>query len=97
MTTYWFLTTIGLVVTGRPNWFEFLRLDADLALNFIEAARSHSDQAKSTHALRSARKTLAEIERCLKEPAAYGLSDDEVVFLEERCTTIESALASTSS
>jgi cob(I)alamin adenosyltransferase len=97
LTTSWFLTTIGLVVTGRPSWFEFLRLDADLALSFIEAARIHSDQAKSTHALGSARTALAEIVRCLKEPAAYGLSDDEVVFLEERCTTIESALASTSS
>jgi hypothetical protein len=83
-----------LVVIGWPSWFEFLRLDADLALNFIEAVRSHSDQAKSTHALGSARKALAEIERCLKKPAAYGLSEDEVVFLEERCTTIESALAS---
>jgi hypothetical protein len=85
------------VLIGRPSWFEFLRLEADLALTFIEAARNHSDQAKSTHALGSARTALAEIVRCLKEPAAYGLSDDEVVFLEERCTTIESALASASS
>jgi cob(I)alamin adenosyltransferase len=82
---------------NRPNWFEFLRLDADLALTFIVAARNHSDQAKSTHALESARTALAQIERCLKEPAAYGLSADDIGFLEECCTEIESALASTSS
>ena len=82
---------------GRPSWFEFLRLEADLALTFIEAARNHSDQSKSTHALGSALTALAQIERSLKEPAAYGLSANEVVFLEERCTEIESALASISS
>jgi ankyrin repeat protein len=59
-------------VKGRPSWIEFLRLEADLALTFIEAALNHSDQSKSTHALGSALTALAQIERSLKEPAAYG-------------------------
>jgi hypothetical protein len=61
-------------------------------MTFVEAAGVHSNPATSARALGNARKALAEIQRCLKNPAAHGLSEDEVVFLEKRCTKIESAL-----
>ncbi len=52
-------------------------------MTFVEAAGVHSNPATSARALGNARKALAEIQRCLKNPAAHGLSKDEVVFLEK--------------
>jgi len=52
-------------------------------MTFVEAAGVHSNPATSARALGNARKALAEIQRCLKNPAAHGLSEDEVVFLEK--------------
>ena len=76
-----------------PSWFEFLRIEADLAMSFIGAARVHSHTANSVRCLGNARKALAEIKRSLMKPNARGLSEDEVVFLERRRTEIESVLA----
>jgi cob(I)alamin adenosyltransferase len=74
------------------SWFGFLRIEADLAMTFIDAARGHSDPAKSPRSLGNARKALAEIQRSLMKPTARGLSKDEVLFLKRRCREIESAL-----
>jgi hypothetical protein len=37
-------------------------------------------------------KALAQIQHCLTNPAYYGLSENEIAFLERRCLEIESAL-----
>jgi hypothetical protein len=75
------------------NWFGFLRIEADLAMTFIDAASGHSDPANSARSLGNARKALAEIQRSLTKPTARGLSEIEVSFLKQRCNEIESALA----
>jgi hypothetical protein len=75
-----------------PSWFDFLRLEAELALTYIESARVHIDPANSIGALRNARKALDQIKLCLTQPAAYGLSDEEIAFLEQRQAVIESQL-----
>jgi hypothetical protein len=75
------------------SWFDFLRIEADLAISFIEAARIHSNPADSASSLGKARKALAEIQRGLMKPTARGLLEDEALFLEQRCREIESALA----
>jgi hypothetical protein len=76
------------------NWFGFLQIEADLAMTFIDAARSHSNPANSARSLGNARKALAaEIQHGLMKPTARGLSEDEVLFLKRRCREIESALA----
>ena len=74
--------------------FDFRRIEADRALTFIEGARVHSNPEDSAHALGNARKALTTIQHRLNKPAAHGLSEDEVLFLEKRCTEIELALAS---
>jgi cob(I)alamin adenosyltransferase len=74
------------------SWFEFLRIEADLAMSFIDAARIHSNPTDSASSLGNARKALAEIQRGLMKPTARGLSEDEVSFLELRYTEIASAL-----
>jgi cob(I)alamin adenosyltransferase len=75
-----------------PSWFEFLRIEADIALTLIGVAGVHTSPANSAHALSNARKALAEIQRGLLTRAARGLSEDEVLFLELRCTEIQLAL-----
>jgi hypothetical protein len=77
----------------RASWFEFLRIEADLAMSFIDSARIHSDPHSAARSLGNARKALAEIQRGLMNPTACGLNEDEVLFLEQRRTKIESALA----
>jgi cob(I)alamin adenosyltransferase len=63
-------------------------------MSFIDAARIHSNPANSARSLGNARKALAEIQRGLMKPtAARGLSEDEVLFLERRCTEIELEIA----
>lgn len=75
------------------SWFGFLRIEADLAMTFIDVARSHLTQEHSARSLGNARKALAEIQRCLMKPTDFsGLSESEIVFLEHRCTEIKSAL-----
>jgi hypothetical protein len=49
------------------------------------------DAARSVE---NARKALAVIQRSLMQPSRAGLNEDEVFFLEQRCVTIETALAS---
>ena len=76
-----------------PSWFGFLRIEADLAMTFIDVARNHSRPDHSARSLGNARKALAEIQRCLMKPIDFsGLSENERVFLKDRCTEIESAL-----
>ena len=80
-------------VNSTPSWFGFLRIEAELAMTFIDVARNHSGPEDSARSLGNARKALAEIQRCLMKPTTYsGLTEDEIVFLEHRCTDIKSAL-----
>jgi hypothetical protein len=64
-----------------PSWFEFLRIEVDIALTLIGVADAHPNPANSAHALGNARKALAEIQPALLMPTARGLSEDEVLFL----------------
>ena len=75
-----------------PSWFQFLRIEADLATSFIDGARIQSNPANSARSFGNAHKALAEIYRGLMRPTICGLSEDEVLFLKRRCTEIESAL-----
>jgi hypothetical protein len=75
------------------SWFGFLCIEADLAMTFIDCAGLHANSASSARSLGNARKALAEIQRCLMNPIARGLNENEVLFLEQRCTEIKSALA----
>ena len=80
-------------VNSTPSWFGFLRIEAELAMTFIDVARNHLGQEDFARSIGNARKALAEIQRCLMKPTAYsGLTEDEVVFLEHRCAEIKSAL-----
>lgn len=78
--------------TESPSWFEFLRLDADLALTFIESAKVHSDPKHAARALGRARRALEEIQRHLAKPTIHHLSQEELELLEKRCLEITSAL-----
>lgn len=75
------------------SWFAFLRIEAELAMSFIDSARIHFNPANSARSLRNARKALAEIHRGLMKPTVRGLDEDAVLFLQDRCIEIESALA----
>lgn len=75
-----------------PSWFAFLKIETQLAMTFIEVARSSAPET-STRNLANARKALATIQRGLKEPVRHGLSGKEVTFLQLRCDEIELALA----
>jgi hypothetical protein len=72
------------------SWFAFLRIEADVAMTFISVAKNYSKPEDSTRALGNARKALEQIRRGLMKP--MGFSADEIVFLKQRCTEIESAL-----
>jgi len=73
-----------------PARFEFLRIEATLAMTFIRAAKSYSILERSARALGNARKALEQIQRGLANP--IGLATEEIEFLEQRCIEIESAL-----
>jgi cob(I)alamin adenosyltransferase len=75
------------------RWFEFLRIEADLAETFIVSARIHINPANAARSLRNAHRALEEIHRGLANPLHRRLSGSEVAFLERRCREIESALA----
>ena len=62
-------------------------------MTFIDSAKTHLDPANSARSIGKARKALAEIQRGLTKPTARGLTENEVLFLKQRCTEIESALA----
>ena len=74
------------------SWFEFLRLEADLAMTFIGSARVHTDPANSARSLLNARRALAEIQHGVANPINCYLSGSEVLVLEQCCREIESAL-----
>ena len=76
--------------TESSSWFGFLRLDADLALTFIESAKIHSDPKRAALALARARRALEEIQRRLAKPAVHHLSQEELELLEKRCLEITS-------
>lgn len=75
-------------------WFNFLRIESDLALTFIDSARLHRSPNESAISIENARKALAEIRRGLMKPSRRRyFTEDEVFFLEQRCAQIEAALA----
>jgi hypothetical protein len=53
------------------SWFEFLQIEADLAMSFIDAARLHTKPENSAHSLGNARKALAEIQRSLVNNSSF--------------------------
>jgi cob(I)alamin adenosyltransferase len=67
-------------------------LEAELALTFIQSAKLYSKPADSERALGNARKALTEIRERLAKRVETRLTDDEIVFLETRCSVIESQL-----
>jgi len=74
-------------------WFEFLRIESDLALTFIDSARLQRNPVNSAVSLGNARKALAEIRRGLAKPYRQRyFTEDEVFLLEQRCAQIEAAL-----
>lgn len=60
---------------------------------FIDAARLSSNPSNSKRSLANARKALAEIQLSLTKPVARGLSESEVLFLQQRYAEVASALA----
>ncbi len=76
----------------QPHWFDFLRLESELAFTFIQSAKLYSKPADSARALDNARKALTKIRERLAKRDKSGLADDEIVFLETSCSVIESQL-----
>ena len=76
-----------------PSWFDFLRIEADLAKVFIDTARLHSNPSNSARSFANAQLALAEIRFGVMNPPARGLSEGEVSTLERHCREIESELA----
>ena len=74
-------------------WFDFLQVEADIAMTLIRTARLHSNPANSARAAEIASEALAKIQRSLKKPSRHGLSAEEVSVLEKRSEEIKSALA----
>jgi hypothetical protein len=77
---------------AMPSWFGFLKIGADLAITFINAAKRYSSPEDSVRWLGNARKALAEIQEGLMRPDERGLSESEVLFLARRSTEIRLAL-----
>jgi hypothetical protein len=73
-----------------PAWFEFLRIEADLAITFIDTAKASSILENSNRSLGNARKALEQIRHALANP--IGLVTEETEFLEQCCVEIEAAL-----
>jgi hypothetical protein len=83
-----------LVLSGEMmSWFDFLLIEADLAMTFIDSARIHLNPGASAISLGNARKAFAQIQRGLMRPASHGLNENEVLVLEKRRAQIEAALA----
>ena len=72
------------------TWFDFLRIESDLAITFIGIAKSYSNPMNSARALGNARKALEQIRRGLANPIGFDI--EEIAFLERRCGEIELAL-----
>ena len=86
----------GLPLRPDPTgWFGFLRVEADLAITFIQTAKLYAKQKDSDRVLGHARKALSQIQHCLGNPARYYLTEDEVSSLEklyaEIAPTLEAA------
>jgi len=74
-------------------WFEFLRIESELAMTFIDSARVQRSPLNSAVSLGNARQALAEIRRGLAKPYRQRyFTEDEVFLLEQRCAQIEAAL-----
>ena len=78
---------------AMASWLEFLRIEADLAMTFIDCAGNQSNPANAARSLLNARTALAEIQRGLMKPTACGLDEGAVLLQQDRCIEIESALA----
>ena len=84
---------------AMPSWFGFLKTGADLAMMFIDIAiraSTSSNHGKSARNCLHARKALVEIQKGLAKPARHGLSEEQVIYLEQRRAEIEVALAEVS-
>jgi len=75
-----------------PSWFDFLRIEADLAMTFIKVARTVTPQ-NAARSRGRARTALAEIQHALRIRRDRGLDEGDIVFLKQRCKKIELALA----
>ncbi len=83
-----------LMLSGElMSWFKFLQIEADLAMTFIDSARLHRNPEVSATSLGNARKAFAQIQRGLLRPVSHGLSENELLVLEQRRAQIEAALA----
>ena len=76
---------------AMPSWFPFLKIEANIAITFINMA-STSSPGNAARLVGHALKALAQIQRGLSDPDYHGLTQDHVVFLERRCVEIELAL-----
>src|ERR1700687_3003243 len=79
-------------INQKPSWFGFLKIESNLEITFIDVARSRLTPEGSSRSLENARKAQSQIQWCLMKPTYYGLSEDEISFLEKRSIEIESAL-----
>src|ERR1035441_4221746 len=64
--------------------------DIDIAIR----ASTSSNLGRSARNCLHARKALVEIQKGLAKPAHHGLSEEQVIYLEQRCAEIEVALRS---
>ena len=80
-------------LTQMAPWFDFLRIESDLAMSFVDSARLHRSPEQSAISLGNARKALAEVRGGLMRPSRRRyFTEAEVFFLEQRCAKIETAL-----
>ena len=84
---------------AMSSWFGFLSIEADLAMTYIDIAiraSTSSNHGRSARNCLHARKALVEIQKGLAKPAHHGLSEEQVIYLEQRRAEIEVALAEVS-
>jgi len=75
------------------NWFEYLQIEAQLAMKLIDTATVRADPENSARCRQKTRFALTEIRHAVADPKARGLSKDQVVALESQRLEIENALA----
>jgi hypothetical protein len=76
------------------RWFESLRIEADLASVLYRQCKGFTLIRRTAPALSGMHaRHLRKMRRGLMKPTTRGLDEDEVSFLEQRCSEIEVALA----
>jgi len=78
---------------GLEIHFNFLKIEADLALTFLRTSDivARDDPKNSANALTKAREALATIQRFMH---AQPFTSDQVAYLGERCAFLEEEIAS---